>query len=147
MRDLGPRQAALVALAMFLAGCRGPIESLEPPVVMGQFEPPIVVGACTLRLTSKDETGGLHVLVPPYVAPYSKQKSVLFVMRGQSWAHVHVTQADPVGTVRRDEFVPGNEMATGARGWVLDVEGIWRFRLADDVNGCIQEFSIEARPG
>ena len=93
-----------------------------------------------------DDDGELHVLAPPYVVPYSEQKGALIVMRGQSWAHVHVTQADAVGTVRRDEFVPGNEMATGQRGWSLDVKGTWRFRLADDVNGCVREFSIEARP-
>jgi hypothetical protein len=52
--------------------------------VLGQIEPPVAVGACTLQLASKDESGGLHVLVPPYVVPYSKEKAALFVMRGQS---------------------------------------------------------------
>jgi hypothetical protein len=77
--------------------------------------------------------------------PWSKGKGILLVMRGQSWAHVHVTQADSAGTVRRDEFVPGAEIA-GQRGWSLDEEGSWRFRLVDDVNGCVAEFTVDARP-
>ena len=118
-------------------------------LVMGcglMIDPPVLVGGCTLQVERRDEDGVLHVLVPPYVVPYSKADGVLLVLRGQSWAHVHVTQADPAGTVRRDEFVPGDEMAMGARGWGLDVEGRWHFRLVDDVNGCVGEFTIEARP-
>ena len=109
-------------------------------------DPSVQIGPCTLQVELRDDDGELHVLVPPYVVPYAERNVALIVMRGQSWAHVHVTQADAAGTVRRDEYVPGNEMATGRRGWGLDVKGTWRFRLADDVNGCVHEFSIEARP-
>jgi hypothetical protein len=127
-------QVAILGGLAFLASCGTPVD------------PPIAIGPCTLQVERKGDDGRLHVLVPPYVVPYSDEEgSGLLVFRGSGWTNAHVTQADPVGTVRRNEYVPGGEMATGQRGWFLDVEGTWRFRLEDD-NGCVREFSIEARP-
>jgi hypothetical protein len=125
---------AALSLAIFFIGC-GPI-----------LDPPALVGGCTLQVERKDPDGSLHVLVPPFVVPYAKDRGAVVVMRGQSWAHVHVTQADGAGTVRRNEFVLGVDMARGAREWVLDVVGPWRFHLEDDGNRCVADFTIEARP-
>ena len=112
----------------------------------GPISGPVVVsGSCTVQVVQKDQDGSLHVLVPPYVVPYVKDRAAAVVIRGQSWAHVHVTQADSAGTVRRDDVVPGAEMATGKRTWGLDAEGPWRFHLQDELNGCAAEFTIEAR--
>jgi hypothetical protein len=123
--------------ATLLVGIVGACGSLPDPMAGS--------GPCTLQVQSEDADGVRHVLMPPFVVSLSHRKGPLLVLIGQGWAHVRLTATDPAGTVRQDDVVRGEELAIRGKKWAPDTEGAWRLRLADSVNGCVREFSIEAR--
>jgi len=102
-------------------------------------------GPCTLQVEQEDADGGRDVLTPPYVVSLAHPEGRLLVLHGRGWAHVRLTATDGAGTLREDDVVRGEAIANGRAKWWPDTEGVWTLRLTDDVNGCVREFSIEAR--
>jgi hypothetical protein len=134
------RAASVVLGAAFLAtsSVTSACGSLSDPMVRS--------GACTLQVEQEDAEGGRHALTPPFVVSLAHAKGRLLVLHGQGWAHVRFTAIDGAGTLREDDVVGGEALANGRAKWWPDGEGVWTLRLADDVNGCVRQFSIEARP-
>jgi hypothetical protein len=83
-------------------------------------------------------------LLPSEVAAESGQTGISVV--GTGWREADVTIAGPDGALFAEASADGQDISSGLVGWPLDKPGMYRFRLQDDQAGCIQEFSIEARP-
>jgi hypothetical protein len=107
-------------------------------------QPSVVIGDCALRIQSEG-TADDRALSPPYVIELTRgmEADTGIGVIGIGWRNVDVTITEPGGDIHDDIHLTGDSLRFDTNVFGVGKPGTWRFRLSDDVAGCVREFSVE----